>query len=332
MDAITLLSAGPAATSTHGTALVGQFLQYMCMEKDASPYTVKSYRSDLAQFGQFLLGRIGRWGAGAGSSADDIGDKLLQCGPLTIGEFQSYLEDQNYTGSSISRKLATLRSFYKFLVRSDMVTVNPLASIQLPHVEMRAPKCLDPGQVRALLDAPGYGTVLSARDSAILELLYSTGMRVSEMVELKMPDLDLQAAIVHIHGRRPTDRLLPISPQAVRALQRYSLMRPRQSKPGEAPGDRVLGRSGDVLILRRKLDKYVALAGLPADISPSTLRHSFAVQMLNEGVDLRRVKELLGYRNLTSAQIYQRLAARARAENPPAAANITAIPHRPRAA
>ena len=206
--------------------LVTQFLDYLHLEKHFSDYTVKSYGADLIQFGQFLSGQIGNpAGAGPKMSGGEIDQKQLICEPLTIREFLAYLYGQNYTKSTTVRKLATLRSFYKFLIRRGMVSVNPLSTIRTPKQEKRLPRCLDLEQVQKLLDAPGDADILAARDKAMLEVLYSSGIRVSELVELEMADMDLQEGVLRVRGKGRKDRLTPIGSQAIKAVQRYFELR-----------------------------------------------------------------------------------------------------------
>src|SRR5258706_3296152 len=296
------------------TPLVRQFLDYLRLEKHFSDYTVKSYGADLIQFGQFLGGDIGPGSSTAGRttmSPDDVDAKKLKCEPLTIREFLNYLYGQNYTKSTTARKLATLRSFYKFLIRRNLVSVNPLSTIRTPKQEKRLPKCLDLEQVQKLLDAPGDGDILAARDKAMLEVLYSSGIRVSELVELEIADMDLQEGILRVRGKGRKDRLTPIGSQAIKAVQRYFELRAIDSKSQGPQASRVfLNKHGETLStrsVRRKLDKYLVQAGLDPGISPHTLRHSFATHLLNNGADLRSVQELLGHQSLSTTQIYTHL-------------------------
>jgi integrase/recombinase XerC len=300
------------------TPLVRQFLDYLRLEKHFSDYTVKSYGADLLQFAQFIAGEIGR-GARANASAADaprtpmnptqVDEAQVKCEPLTIREFLAYLYAQNYTKSTTARKLATLRSFYKFLIRRGLVSVNPLSTIRTPKQEKRLPKCLDLEQVQKLLEAPGDADLLSARDKAMLEVLYSSGIRVSELVELETADLDLQEGVLRVKGKGRKDRLTPIGSQAIKALQRYFEL--RQTGGGQPMTGRVfLNKHGQALStrsVRRKLDKYLVAAGLDPGISPHTLRHSFATHLLNNGADLRSVQELLGHQSLSTTQIYTHL-------------------------
>ncbi len=311
-------ASAPNATVTPGveknfSPLVRQFLDYLHLERHFSDYTVKSYGADLIQFGQFLAGEIGNSDSvrsfGGGSSIDD---RALKVEPLVIREFLAYLYAQNYTKSTTARKLATLRSFYKYLIRRGMVSVNPLSTIRTPKQEKRLPKCLDLEQVQKLLDAPGDGDLLSARDKAMLEVLYSSGIRVSELVELEMQDIDLQEGVLRVKGKGRKDRLTPIGSQAISAIQRYFEMRNADPRCQQSThSHRVfLNKHGEPLStrsVRRKLDKYLQMAGLDPGISPHTLRHSFATHLLNNGADLRSVQELLGHQSLSTTQIYTHL-------------------------
>jgi integrase/recombinase XerC len=298
------------------TPLVRQFLDYLRLEKHFSDYTVKSYGADLLQFAQFLAGEIGPRARAATAeapraamTAEQVDELQVKCEPLTIREFLAYLYAQNYTKSTTARKLATLRSFFKFLIRRGQVSVNPLSTIRTPKQEKRLPKCLDLEQVQKLLDAPGDADLLSARDKAMLEVLYSSGIRVSELVELETADLDLQEGVLRVKGKGRKDRLTPIGSQAIKALQRYFEL--RGNGTGQPMTGRVfLNKHGESLStrsVRRKLDKYLVAAGLDPGISPHTLRHSFATHLLNNGADLRSVQELLGHQSLSTTQIYTHL-------------------------
>ena len=237
MDGIALLSA--AATPTDAPALTAEFIRFLRLEKCASPCTVKSYRADLHQFGLFLSGTIGLRNRDQWLVDDDLDQKFLACTSQTAREFVSYLFAQNYCKSSIARKMAVLKGFYKFLIRRAMLFDNPMSSVRPPLQEKRIPKYLDQEQVHQLLRAPGSGNVLSVRDSAILEVLCSTGIRASEMVELELADLDLSAGLVHVRGFSPVNRLAPIGLRVIEALQRYLRLRATQGKPGQKLGDRV---------------------------------------------------------------------------------------------
>jgi integrase/recombinase XerC len=313
----------PAAVSTEAQSqltdnkgfspLVRQFLDYLKLERHFSDYTIKSYGADLFQFGQFLSGLIGHPHLADPKplSEEELDQKAVKCEPLTIREFLAYLYGQNYTKSTTARKLATLRSFYKFVMRRGLISVNPLSTIRTPKQEKRLPKCLELEQIQKLLDTPGDADVLAARDKAILEVLYSSGIRVSELVELEMADIDLQEGVLRVKGKGRKDRLTPIGSQAIKALGRYFEFRQQEAKtPGPLTGRVFLNKHGSSLStrsVRRKLDKYLSMAGLDPGISPHTLRHSFATHLLNNGADLRSVQELLGHQSISTTQVYTHL-------------------------
>jgi integrase/recombinase XerC len=313
------MSAAPSPTFTASnktfTPLVFQFLEYLKLERHFSDYTVKSYGADLQQFGQYLGGDIGRpIGSAAGEklSPQQVDERALKCEPLAVREFLAYLYGQNYTKSTTARKLATLRSFYKFLIRRGLVSASPLTTIRTPKQDKRLPKCLDLEQVQKLLDAPGDADVLAARDKAMLEVLYSSGIRVSELVELETADIDLQEGVLRVKGKGRKDRLTPIGSQAIKAIQRYFEIRSTDARCQQSrhAGRVFLNKHGETLStrsVRRKLDKYLVAAGLDPGISPHTLRHSFATHLLNNGADLRSVQELLGHQSLSTTQIYTHL-------------------------
>jgi integrase/recombinase XerC len=329
-----------AAQQKKFTPLVQQFLDYLHLEKHFSDYTVKSYGADLIQYGQFLTGEIGHTNAEPPlnvvfpETPQSTDEKQAKAEPLQIREFLAYLYAQNYTKSTTARKLATLRSFYKFLIRKGVVQTNPLATIRTPKQEKRLPKCLDLEQVQKLLDAPGDADLLSARDKAMLEVLYSSGIRVSELVELKMEDIDLNEGVLRVTGKGRKDRLTPIGSQAIKAVQRYFELRQADPKFHAEGNTRVfLNKHGDPLStrsVRRKLDKYLVQAGLDPGISPHTLRHSFATHLLNNGADLRSVQELLGHQSLSTTQIYTHLTTNRVKEaynNAHPRADMPSIPH-----
>lgn len=304
-----------AQTNYNCSPWVGQFLEFLKLEKHFSDYTVKSYGADLVQFAQFLAGEIGQAQANvqAGSIAPaQLDQKLLEAQPLTVREFLAYLYAQNYTKSTTARKLATLRSFYKFLIRRGALTASPMINVRTPRQEKRLPKCLDLEQVQRLMESPVGNDILSLRDKAMLEVLYSSGVRVSELVELKFEDIDLEEGILRVQGKGRKDRLTPIGSQAISALRRYFQMRqlnPRM-QASAAASKVFLNKHGGPLStrsVRRKLDKYLVAAGLDPGISPHTLRHSVATHLLNNGADLRSVQELLGHQSLSTTQIYTHL-------------------------
>lgn len=312
---LTSTDISPEGDRPVATPLVKAFLDHLKLERHFSDYTIKSYGADLAQFGQFIAGEIGRQSSTAAlpspKTAEELDARLVKVEPLNVREFLAYLYGQNYTKSTTARKLATLRSFYKFGIRRGHLAIHPLSTIRTPKQEKRLPKCLDLEQVQKLLDAPGDGDILSVRDKAMLEVLYSSGIRVSELVDLTFNDIDLQEGVLRVTGKGRKQRLTPIGSQAIRALTRYVEMRNGALTPGGVnPPQIFLNKHGESLStrsVRRKLDKYLTMAGLDPGISPHTLRHSFATHLLNNGADLRSVQELLGHQSLSTTQVYTHL-------------------------
>ena len=317
--------------------LINEFLNYLKYERHFSPHTAKCYGADLTQFSAYLVSDAtgssptpatptpagGAFGGGPPYSSGaptvgtavmvstDLKQKLLAVTTDTVKGFLVFLGEQDYSKSTTARKLATLRSFYKFCVRRSYIESNPLASIRMPKQEKRLPKFLTVEEVNKLLHTPEDGNLLGARDRAMLEVLYSTGIRVSELVDLNAEDVDFTTQVVRIRGKGKKQRNTPIGPTALGAIARYLELRRADARSGSFDqqalfvnkhGQRLSTRS-----VRRKLDKYLAIAGLDPSVSPHTLRHSFATHMLDKGADLRSVQELLGHQSLSTTQIYTHL-------------------------
>lgn len=288
------------------TELINEFIDYLRFEKHFSNYTARCYAADLRQFIEVTWPAL----ATANDSAG-IRQSIIDVTADTIRGFMTYLHEQDYSRASTARKLATLRSFYKFLVRRNYVQTNPVAAIRTPKQDRRLPKCLTYEQVRKLLEAPNDNELLGGRDRAMLETIYSTGVRVSELVSLNLGDVDFLGGMLHIRGKGGKERLSPIGHAAMLAIKKYLQMRQQQPVTGTADeqslfvnkhGQRLSTRS-----VRRKLDKYLAEVGLDPTISPHTLRHSFATHLLDNGADLRSVQELLGHQSISTTQIYTHL-------------------------
>jgi len=291
-----------------------QFLEYLRVERHFSGHTARCYSADLEQFQRFLANPEGSFSApdvghnGASAAAEGASEALLEVETDTVRQFMSRLRDKNYCKSTVARKLATLRSFYKFLVRRGRLSSNPVAPIRTPKQEKRLPRCLGFEQVEKLLNNCDTTTLLGARDRAILETLYSTGIRVSELVALDISDIDLGNSVIRVRGKGKKQRVIPASPGAVKAILHYLDLR-RSAASGDKydPNAMFINKHGQRLStrsVRRKLDKYLLGAGLDLSVSPHTLRHSFATHMLERGADLRSVQELLGHQSLSTTQIY----------------------------
>lgn len=313
------------------TPQVDRFFQYLDSERNFSAHTIRGYAADFAQFCQFLLA-----GTTTDSPAVDtstirldelppieepglarLDELLLQVTPMEIRAFLAVMRNTGLSKASVARKLATLRSFYKFLVRTGGVESSPVSVIRTPRQDRRLPKFLDVQQIDALLSAPDCGTILGLRDRAIMETIYSSGLRISELVGLNVEDLDEFSEALRIRGKGKKERLVPIGSRALEAIGRYLQARGPVGQAraagkgrGSGYGPLFVGKTGmriDPRSVRRKLDKYLLLAGIPQHISPHALRHSFATHMLSAGADLRSVQEMLGHESLSTTQIYTHL-------------------------
>ena len=309
------------------SVIVQDFISYLKFEKHFSEHTAKCYRADLVQFTSFLSDHksdthndasqtSNPWESPAATAtatqtqtAVDIDAAIIAADVNTIRRYMAELAENHYSKSTTARKLATLRSFYKFLVKRDHVSSNPVVSIKTPKQDKKLPKFLEYEEVVRLLNTPPANTCLGARDRAILEVLYSTGMRVSELVSLNMDDVDFLSEVIHVRGKGKKERICPIGSSALQSIQNYIEFRNRRMANDSNFDSRVLfankhGQRLSTRSVRRKMDKYLVEAGLDPAISPHTLRHSFATHMLNNGADLRSVQELLGHQSLSTTQIY----------------------------
>jgi len=303
--------------------IIRDFLDYLNYERHFSVHTIKCYSADLLQFVEYINQKdtvseagfghppVGHEAAVNTAVAVDLNTRLIQADVTLIRSYLAHLNELNYSKATTARKLATLRSFYKFLVRRSHVSSSPVTSIRTPKQEKRLPRCLEVEQITRLISCPDTNTMLGARDRAIIETLYSSGLRVSELVGLNLSDVDFLGEILHLRGKGKKERLAPIGSSALQSIQRYLTFRdadPRKETFDQQAlfinkhGQRLSTRS-----VRRKLDKYLLQAGLDPKISPHTLRHSFATHMLNNGADLRVVQELLGHQSLSTTQIYTHL-------------------------
>jgi len=311
--------------------IVREFLDYLTYEKHFSPHTIKCYSADLTQYASYLKGRAeashdaprGAPGderpihnemeaGGSGTAvAVDTNTLLLQADVNAIRGLLAYLNEQGYSKATSARKLATLRSFYKFLLRRGRIDSSPVAVIRTPKQEKRLPLFLDTEQIEVLLNCPETDSMLGARDRAILETLYSSGLRVSEVVALNLSDVDFLGEVLHVRGKGKKERLTPIGSSALQWIQRYLTFRDadrrKESFDQQALFINKHGQRLSTRSVRRKLDKYLLQAGLDPRISPHTLRHTFATHMLNNGADLRVVQELLGHQSLSTTQVYTHL-------------------------
>jgi integrase/recombinase XerC len=285
------------------STLAGQFLDYLRAERDASSLTIRNYSASIAAFR--------RWFDEKFKHAPDWAttDSFHMRGYLV------HLSERRYDRATIHLKMSALRSFFRWLVRQEHVKQNPLVGLTLPKKHRKLPKFLTIQQVEALLNAPlasgGRGAVglvkkgadLSIwRDKAILETLYSGGLRIHELVQLNDDDTDLLGEVVRVRGKGRKERLAPLGGPCVQTLQKYLELRGRTPR-----GPLFVNRFGHRLTARsvqRMLKKYLLAVGLDPSLTPHKLRHSFATHLLDAGADLRSVQELLGHANLSTTQIY----------------------------
>lgn len=277
---------------------VEKFIAYLVSERNLTPNTTSAYRTDLNQFLSFMATR-------------KVSD-MSRAENADIMAFMLYLREKQYSNATVARRTAAVKSFYAFLVSIRVVTVDPTNTIESPKVEREAPKSLSPNQVDELMELPQrVRSPERTRDRAMFEVLYCSGMRVSELVGLNIGDIDLSKKIIRCVGKGKKLRILPISESALTALEEYldnaysQLVMEKQSPERTLfvnhRGGR-LTRQGFWLILKQYADELGV-----ADLTPHMLRHSFAAHMITSGVDLRRVQALLGHASLSTTQIYSQM-------------------------
>ena len=309
--------ASPAPASDPTASWVALFVDYLRHERHFSPYTARCYGADLRQYSEFLADQTP--GTEPTDEQSAIAQaKLSAADAITIRSFLAHLDNFGYSPATTARKIATLRSFYKWMVKREHMTTNPMLLIRTPKQAKRLPKAISVGQIERLLEAPDSDDTLGSRDRAILETLYSTGVRVSELVDLNRNDLDFAGQTLHVRGKGKKERIVPLGSHAMSAIRHYlMLLEPdprfshlRQQSMVQADLPLFINKNGGRLSsrsVRRKLDKYLKAIGLDASISPHTLRHSFATHLLDNGADLRSVQELLGHQSLSTTQVYTHL-------------------------
>jgi integrase/recombinase XerC len=271
---------------------IRRFLEYL-QRRNLSPNTVRAYGKDLEQFSSLSRAEEPR--------------------QVTVTGIRAYLAEQMAGGlskRSLARKLSTLRAFFKYLLDSGEIQSSPAAALRTPRFRRKLPAFLDREQAKQIVEAPATaGEELSARDAAILELMYSSGMRVSELVSLDVDRIDLASGVVRIVGKGSKERLALVGSYARGAIERYN--RNRHAKQGEKAlfvnrfGGRITARS-----VRRVVRKYAMRLGLSGKVTPHTLRHSFATHMLDAGCDLRTLQEMLGHSSLSTTQVYTHVTTR----------------------
>jgi integrase/recombinase XerC len=276
---------------------IGRFLQYLRVERNASELTVKSYREDLTALADYLAEARG----GVCPRPDDVA-------VLELRGYVAALHDAGYAQTTIARRLASLRSFFRFGQREGWTRTNPAKPLRNPRKPRKLPHFLSSADIGTLLSSPSGDTPMGVRDRAILETMYSAGLRVSEVVGLDQSDLDFDADVLRVRGKGRRERLSPIGSYAVRALKRWLPLRKLHATVASGPAAPVFvnkfGRRLTTRSVARMLEKYLRQTGLDRRTTPHSLRHSFATHLLDRGADIRSVQELLGHKSLVTTQIY----------------------------
>lgn len=272
------------------------FQRYLHIERNASELTRKSYAEDFASFLEYCIDRVGY------TPNPDQADIPMLRGYLT------YLYDCGYERTTIARRLACLRSLFRYCVREQLCTTNPAKALRTPRISRKLPHYLNTREVSSLLEAPPANTPMGLRDRAVLETLYTAGLRVAELVAVNLSDWDQDANILRVRGKGKKERIAPVGSYAQKALDRWIEQRQLGQKSSQADRDAVfLNKYGQRITTRsigRMIEKYLKQTALSNKTSPHTLRHSFATHLLDGGADLRSVQELLGHKSLTTTQIY----------------------------
>ncbi|HHV79735.1 MAG TPA: tyrosine recombinase XerD [Firmicutes bacterium] len=265
-------------------------------EKNASLHTLESYTSDLRQFFEFVGGET------------DIVAAMRSDGVKLFRRFAAHLTSLGYSKKSIARKLSSLRSFCHFLCKSGQLPENPGKLVGSPKLGLKLPEFLSVEEVERLMNAPDDSTPIGLRDRAILETLYSAGLRVSELVFLNLSDVDYSNGFVRVMGKGRKERYAPLGSVAIGVLGKYlSDARPRLVAPGKGSNALFLNRRGQRLTVRsveNMVHRYSVQVGIQRHITPHTLRHSFATHLMAGGADLRAVQEMLGHQRIATTQIY----------------------------
>lgn len=286
---------------------IAQFTTYLRVERGFSAHTLRAYLRDLDQFCAYVALGARAFEATPGDDRPGAALELLRRAKKNdVRAFLAHVQTHGSVARTSARKLASIRAAYKFFVRSGVLTEDPAGAVKSPKLARELPDVLTIPEVTALLEAPDRAEPLGIRDRALLEVLYASGLRASELAGLKMEDVDLGRGLMRVLGKRRKERLAPLGSYAIRALDDYLAVRGSLGAPRHttifvnARGGPLSTRS-----VQRVVERYVQQV-LPArrEVSPHTLRHTFATHLLNAGADLRVVQELLGHESLSSTQIY----------------------------
>ena len=274
-------------------SLIQEFIDYLGHEKGLATNTLESYSRDLKQYYGFLSG--------------DSTASLENASQSTIVAYLMHLRKQGKATATIARRLAALKAFYQFLVKENYVATDPTGDLSSPKLERKLPKVLTVSEVERLLNQPDLSTPAGKRDKAMMELLYATGIRVSELVNLNLLDVDLKEGFVRCTGKGSKERVVPMGEIAISALKTY--LESARPKLVTDPKEKALFVNHHGKRLTRQgfwkvVKKYAAQAQIRKEITPHTLRHSFATHLLENGADIRAVQEMLGHADISTTQIY----------------------------
>ena len=278
-------------TSNKEDSNLRSFLNYLLVDKGLSNNTVKAYEADISSFFQWL-------------DNEDLKYKNLQ--EDHINKYISFLFQRKMRSSSVNRKISSIKSFYIFLVKRNFVKNSPLNDLVTPKQEKYLPESMSEAEVDKLLNSPNVSNKIENRDKAMIEMLYATGMRISELVNLKITDVDMKRCVVKVFGKGSKERLVPFGETALDSLRSYLNEREQSSSKEIFLSNR--GKKMTRVAFWQRVKIYLIRENLKNSISPHTLRHAFATHLLNRGADLRSVQLLLGHSDLSTTQIYTHIA------------------------
>lgn len=282
---------------------ITEFTNYLLAEKNASPNTLVGYLHDIAQFQEFLTQ--------SGHAVESRSIQIEKIDRLAIRSFMGHLYEKNYSGTTMRRKLSTLSSFFRFLCREGYLKTNVAKTVPAPRTQSKLPSYFSVDEIFRLLQLPEGEGFLPVRDRALLELFYSCGLRISELVGLTLDDINLDSRMVKVLGKGNKERLLPMGRHCVEALKSYLNARmDKARKPGLGTEQLFLNYRGAAITVRgvrKVVEKYIKQGNFAGGVSPHSIRHSFATHLLDGGADLRSIQELLGHSSLSTTQKYTHL-------------------------
>jgi integrase/recombinase XerC len=282
---------------------IQEFKNYLIVEKNASAHTLDAYLNDIAQFQEFLIH--------SGHAVESETLQLEKIDRLAVRSFMGHLYEKNLSGTTMRRKLSTLSSFFRFLCREGTLKNNIAKTVPAPRVQNKLPSYFSVDEMFRLLELPQGEGFLPVRDRAMLELFYSCGLRISELVSLTLNDINLGSRMVKVLGKGGKERLLPIGRHCVEALKVYLNVRmDKIQKIDPATEQLFLNHRGSGITvrgMRKVVEKFIKQGNFPGGVSPHSIRHSFATHLLEGGADLRSIQELLGHSSLSTTQKYTHL-------------------------